>query len=67
VDYRYQWVDFQKGTPRCRWDSTPDHPELDNFPHHIHEGSEENVIPGEPLSICQLLDIILVEIEKSQG
>jgi hypothetical protein len=44
VDYRYQWMDSTKKELRCRWDSTPDHPELSNFPYHVHQGSEENVI-----------------------
>lgn len=32
VDYRYQWMDAKKNTLRRRWDSTPDHPDLQNFP-----------------------------------
>ena len=36
VDYRYQWMDLSKKELRCRWDSTPDHPELPNFPYHVH-------------------------------
>lgn len=58
VDYRYQWMDSMKTELRRRWDSTPDHPELPNFPYHVHQGSEENVIPSRALSICQVLDII---------
>ena len=37
VDYRYQWMGPMKKELRCRWDSTPDHPELPNFPHHVHQ------------------------------
>ena len=58
VDYRYQWMDSTRRELRCRWDSTPDHPELPNFPYHVHQGSEKNVMPGEALSICQVLDLI---------
>lgn len=62
VDYRYQWMDAERKRLRRRWDSTPDHPELDNFPHHIHLDGEENVVPGEALSIIQVLDVIEREI-----
>lgn len=57
IDYRYQWMDKTKNL-LCRWDNAPHHKELDNFPHHIHKNSEYNVIPGNALSISQVLDII---------
>jgi len=58
VDYRYQWMDSMKKELHCRWDSTPDHPELPSFPYHVHQGSEENVASSQVLSICQVLDLI---------
>jgi hypothetical protein len=67
VDYRYQWMDSMKKELRCRWDSTPDHPELSNFPHHVHQGSEENVVSGQALSLCQVLDIIADAISGEEG
>ena len=57
-DYRYQWMDAGKSTLRKRWDSTPDHPELPNFPHHIHIGNEQTVEAGQALSLINLLDIL---------
>ena len=56
VDYRYQWMDASKNL-RCRWDNALHHPELDDFPHHIHQNND-NVILGKILSITQVLDII---------
>src|SRR3972149_1293119 len=35
-DYRHHWTDASKLQLRRRWDNTPDHPELPNFPHHCH-------------------------------
>ena len=67
VDYRYQWMDLSKKELRCRWDSTPDHPELPNFPYHVHQGGEENVIPNQVLSICQVLDLIADAIFGEEG
>lgn len=62
IDYHHQWMDGHKQVLRRRWDSAPDHPELDNFPHHIHLGSETRVIPGHPLSLIELLNILEDEL-----
>ena len=67
VDYRYQWMDSMKKELRRRWDSTPDHPELSNFPYHVHQRSEENVLSGQALGICQVLDIIADTIFGEEG
>ncbi len=47
--YRYQWMDKERRKVRKRWDN------VEHFPDHIHIGKEENVEPGESLSIIQLL------------
>ncbi|MCI0478449.1 MAG: DUF6516 family protein [Anaerolineales bacterium] len=62
VDYRHHWTDHAKQTLRRRWDNTPDHPELDNFPHHVHIGSKEVSVAGEPCSIIDLLRLLESEI-----
>ncbi len=62
VDYRHQWMDGSRTRLRKRWDSTPHHPELDRFPYHCHNGDERNVIPSDPFSICEILEIIRREI-----
>ncbi len=62
VDYRYQWMDSHKQTLRRRWDSTPDHPELENFPYHIHIGNEVTVISGDPMSLLELLNVLENEL-----
>jgi hypothetical protein len=33
--YSFHWQDVA-GNLICRWDNAPHHPELDNFPHHVH-------------------------------
>ncbi len=65
VDYRHHWTDEQKQTLRRRWDSTPDHPELENFPHHIHVGDEGNVASYHPVGIMDVLKLIEAEILKT--
>lgn len=57
--YRYQWMDQDRQVLRKRWDNVEHHPGLRNFPHHIHVGSEDNVVPGECMSIIELLDILM--------
>jgi hypothetical protein len=63
--YRYQWMDCDLAKLRKRWDwdNVLHFPNLPNFPHHIHVGSEKNVISGYALSIQELLDILEQEIE----
>ena len=60
--YRYQWMDKERRKLRKRWDNVEHYPDLSNFPDHIHIGKEENVEPGESLSIIQLLDVLAGEI-----
>ena len=64
VDYRYHWVDTQQRLRR-RWDSAPHHPELPGFPHHVHEGSEDNVQAGQPRSLLALLAYIETALSET--
>jgi hypothetical protein len=41
-----------------RWDNAQHYPGLPNFPHHVHEGNERQVVPGRALSIIELMDLI---------
>ena len=43
-----------------RYDDTPHYPDLPNFPHHKHDGREENVIPVTPPD----LPVVLAEVER---
>jgi hypothetical protein len=61
VDYRHQWMDATRTALHRRWDNTPDHPELDSFPHHCHIGDESYVVPSEPVSLLQVLALIEAE------
>ena len=62
VDYCQHWTDGDKRVLRRRWDNTPDHPELEGFPHHIHVGREETLVSGQPVSVSDLLRILEGEI-----
>ena len=58
LDYRYQWMDGSKQVLKKRWDSVKHFPDLSNFPHHVHTGSESNVGPGQSQNIIELIDFM---------
>lgn len=62
LDYRYQWMDSSKQVLRKRWDSVKHFPDLPNFPHHVHIGSEINVKPGQSRNILQFIDFMESEL-----
>jgi len=64
--YRYQWLDGERRELRKRWDNVEHYPDLPGFPHHVHVGKEENVKPGERLSIVELLDALAGEIPMEE-
>jgi len=62
VDYRHHWTDGDKRILRKRWDNTPDHQELEGFPHHVHIGNESTVMQSSPMSIINLLTVLENEL-----
>jgi len=58
VDYRHQWMDSSKQKLHRRWDNTPDHPQIANFPYHVHVDTEQNVMPSQPISLLELLALL---------
>ncbi|HOU12013.1 MAG TPA: DUF6516 family protein [Anaerolineae bacterium] len=60
VIYSYHWADAE-GQLCKRWDNTPHYPDLSNFPHHIHDGKTGAVMPGKPINIFHVLDIITTD------
>lgn len=61
-EYRYQWMNDAQDRLVKRWDNAKHFPDLPNFPHHIHVGSETHVIPGNLLSIVELLEQLTREL-----
>ena len=56
--YRYHW---QTGSGKLikRWDNAPHHPEIDTFPDHLHDGSEENVKSFRKMNALDILTDII--------
>lgn len=65
--YRYQWMDEERRELRKRWDNVEHHPDLPDFPHHVHVGGKENVEPGKRLNVIQLLDVLASEIPMERS
>lgn len=57
MKYSFHWQDAD-GLLRRRWDNAPHHPEVDTFPHHVHEGAESNVLPHDPVDIDEILSFV---------
>ena len=61
VTYSFHWTDSD-GTLIRRWDNAPHHPKVPNAPHHIHDGKQGTVLPGESMRIAQVLDEIAAHL-----
>ena len=57
VTYSYQWMTSDGGL-LGRWDNTPHHRTLPNFPHHYHAGEEDNLVSSIGPDIGAVLDEI---------
>ncbi|MCK4734175.1 MAG: hypothetical protein KAT65_17105 [Methanophagales archaeon] len=66
IDYSYHWQDKEKRLI-TRWDNAPHHPEIETFPHHVHEG--EYIKPSEEPTFVETLkkigDRILITLTNS--
>ena len=58
TDYSYHWMD-EDGKMLRRWDNANHFPKLKNFPHHIHNGETDEVVPGAVTNIFAVLDEIV--------
>lgn len=65
--YSFQYLD-SRDRLRFRYDDAPHHPELPNFPHHLHAGSDErNVFPHGPPPLRALVDAIRWHLDHPGG
>ena len=62
VTYSFHWT-ASDGKLVRRWDNAPHYPNLPRAPHHIHDGAHDNVLPGAPMTIADVLD----EIAKARA
>jgi len=57
IKYSYHWANAQ-GDLIKRWDNAAHFPDLPGFPHHVHDGVVEQVLPARPVDIFVILDVI---------
>lgn len=61
--YSYHWMDATMQL-RVRWDNVRHYPNLPDFPYHLHDGDEKNVLPSEPMTLLKVLDIITTRLKN---
>ena len=67
--YSYHWQSKTKKLI-CRWDNAPHYPKIKTFPHHKHNGTKENVLPSDEITLKKVLEVIekkIKKINKKQG
>jgi len=62
--YRHHWQDHA-GRLIKRWDNAPHHPHVQSFPHHLHDGAEEQIVEHPPVDALQILHLVLRSIGSS--
>lgn len=55
--YSFHWQN-PDGQLRKRWDNAAHHREISTHPYHVHDGTEENVLPHQPISTEEVLAIV---------
>jgi len=63
TEYRHQWMDSSRQYLRKRWDNAAHHPQLSNFPHHVHIGNENQIESGRSMSILSLINLLEHQID----
>jgi hypothetical protein len=63
--YRHHWLDRQSRLLK-RWDNAPHYPAIDTFPHHLHDGTEDNVVPHPAITGLEVLQYILETVEAQE-
>jgi hypothetical protein len=63
--YRFHWQN-KEGTLIKRWDNARHHAEIKTFPHHLHDGSEDNVVAHKEITGVKVLTKIIDEISKTE-
>jgi len=56
--YRFHWQ-TRDGMLIKRWDNARHHPEISTYPHHLHDGEEENVVSHNEPEGLQILSLVI--------
>ena len=61
IKYSFHWQS-DDGKFIKRWDNAAHHPEIETYPHHLHEGAEDFVLPYQPVKFEEILQIITLNL-----
>jgi hypothetical protein len=61
IKYSFHWQS-DDGKFIKRWDNAAHHPEIETYPHHLHEGAEDFVLPYQPVKFEEILQIVTVNL-----
>jgi len=64
--YSFHWQRADGSLVR-RWDNAPHHREIATFPHHVHEGDEDHVLPHRAVDVFWVLRVIENELVRGYG
>ena len=62
--YAFHWQRADGALIR-RWDNAPHHPEIATFPDHLHEGSEDTVLPHAAVDSFRVLRMVEAALSMS--
>ena len=55
--YSYHWQRANQQVVK-RWDNAPHYPTITTYPHHLHDGDENNVLPHPSIKLTDDLTLI---------
>ncbi len=61
IKYIFHWQK-DNGQLIKRWDNAAHHPEIETYPHHLHDGAEDVVFAYQPVSFEKILQIISEQV-----
>lgn len=61
IKYSFHWQ-RDNGLLVKRWDNAAHHPEIETYPHHLHDGAEDVVFAYQPVSFEEMLQIISKQV-----
>lgn len=61
IKYSFHWQK-DNGQLIKRWDNAAHHPEIETYPHHLHDGAEDVVFAYQPASFEEILQIISEQV-----
>jgi hypothetical protein len=64
IKYSFHWQ-TKEGKLIKRWDNAAHHPEIETFPHHLHDGAEDSVFPYTPIALEEILKLVSTQVSSA--